>query len=292
MIDKKIYYCWFGKGEKSNLNKMCMESWKQFCPDYEIIEINENNFDCYLTPYSTEGYKKGNWSAVSNTARFEVLHNESGFYLDTDVQLVKSLDELRIYDKGFITEFIPGQPDAGVLGRGSVNSTIFENAREQLTPGSVTHKILLRNLYQMYDIHGEDIHTYDDGFTILSEQYIPSVKARFRTDKTIAIHHYENSWIDHPINILDKSYPFQRVQVMFDNKMIYKDKDPVVRLHINNRRLSWRCMGILGKLNYFFNKNVIKIEAKEFLAERIDYNNDKPLNKSVTPSGLAVYYIS
>ena len=45
MIPKRIFYCWFGKGEMSELNKRCIASWKKYCPDYEIVEINESNFD-------------------------------------------------------------------------------------------------------------------------------------------------------------------------------------------------------------------------------------------------------
>ena len=108
MIDKRIFYCWFGGGKMSQLNKDCIDSWKKFCPDYEIIEINESNFDYHITEYAIEGYEKKNWSAVSNTARLEIMTRVNGFYMDTDVMLMKSLDELRQYDAGFITEFLPG----------------------------------------------------------------------------------------------------------------------------------------------------------------------------------------
>ena len=45
MIPKKIHYCWFGRGEKPKLAKKCIASWKRYCPDYEIIEWNEENFN-------------------------------------------------------------------------------------------------------------------------------------------------------------------------------------------------------------------------------------------------------
>ena len=45
MIPKKIHYCWFGKGKKSRLALKCIESWHQYCLDYEMIEWNEENFD-------------------------------------------------------------------------------------------------------------------------------------------------------------------------------------------------------------------------------------------------------
>ena len=97
MIDKKIYYCWFGDGEMSDLNKKCIESWKKYCPDYELIKISEENYDWESNPYAKQNYEAGNWSGVSNAARLFYLINNNGFYLDTDVELFKSLDELRIY---------------------------------------------------------------------------------------------------------------------------------------------------------------------------------------------------
>ena len=40
-IPKKIHYCWFGRGEKPKKALDCIESWKKYCPDYELIEWNE-----------------------------------------------------------------------------------------------------------------------------------------------------------------------------------------------------------------------------------------------------------
>lgn len=293
MIDKRIFYCWFGGGSKSRLNEDCIESWKKFCPDYEIIEINESNFDYHITDYAIEGYQKKNWSAVSNTARLEIMTKVSGFYLDTDVMLLKSLDELREYDGGFITEFLPGQPDVGVLGRGSKCPEVYKMAREHMVKGTVMHKVWLRDLYKLYDIHGESVQIYDDGFAVLGEEWIPSVRARFKNDKTIAIHHYENSWIDHPIKVTDKFYPFQRVAVYSEGRKLYEDMNPQVNLILDNRRISWRSMHVLGRINYFFNPKVMKIVDKGYVAERINWDrNEEDLNTCVTASGMMVKYIN
>ena len=292
MIDKKIFYCWFGDKEKSQLNKDCIESWKKFCPDYEIIEINESNFNCKLTPYSTEGYNKKNWSAVSNTARLEILHNENGFYLDTDIMLLKSLDQLREYDKGFISEFSTGQPDVGILGRGTVNPKLFEMAREHMVKGTTMHKVFLRDLYSLYDIHGESISTFKDEFTVLGEEFIPSIRCGFKNENTIAIHHYENSWIKHPVKITDSFYPYQKVEVYnTKGEKIYQDSFPTVKIILKNHRVAWRNM-VLGKINYFFNPKVIRMENNDFIAERIEYDITKSTNTTTTVSNIIVTYYS
>lgn len=51
-----IHYCWFGKGKKTQLILECIESWKKYCPDYEIIEWNEDNFDINCCPYAFKAY--------------------------------------------------------------------------------------------------------------------------------------------------------------------------------------------------------------------------------------------
>ena len=56
MIPKIIHYCWFGRNEKSEKIKFCMDSWKKYLPDYEIIEWNEDNFHINEIKYVNENY--------------------------------------------------------------------------------------------------------------------------------------------------------------------------------------------------------------------------------------------
>lgn len=93
MIPKKIHYCWFGGNELPELAKKCIESWKKFCPDYEIIEWNEKNFDININQYVREAYENKKWAFVSDVARLYALYNEGGIYMDTDVEVIKELDD-------------------------------------------------------------------------------------------------------------------------------------------------------------------------------------------------------
>lgn len=94
MIPKKIHYCWFGGGPIPEKDKKCIESWKKFCPDYEIIEWNESNYDVTKNSYMYEAYKAKKWGFVPDYARFDIIYTNGGFYLDTDVEILKSLDQL------------------------------------------------------------------------------------------------------------------------------------------------------------------------------------------------------
>jgi hypothetical protein len=91
-IPKIIHYCWFGGSPLTPLALKCIESWKKYCPDYEIKEWNESNFDVNMTNYSKEAAKAGKWAFVSDILRFYAVYNYGGVYLDVDVELIKPID--------------------------------------------------------------------------------------------------------------------------------------------------------------------------------------------------------
>ena len=94
MIPKTIHYCWFGRGELTPLAKKCIASWRQFFPDYVIKEWNEDNFDVNIIPYTADAYKAGKYAFVSDYARFWVLYHFGGVYFDTDVEVIKPIDDV------------------------------------------------------------------------------------------------------------------------------------------------------------------------------------------------------
>ena len=94
MIPKTIHYCWFGRGELTQLAKKCIASWRQFFPDYEIKEWNEDNFDVNIIPYTADAYKAGKYAFVSDYARFWVLYHFGGVYFDTDVEVIRPMDDV------------------------------------------------------------------------------------------------------------------------------------------------------------------------------------------------------
>ena len=100
MIPKRINYVWFGRGEKNERVKTCIESWKKNLPDYEIIEWNEDNFDVEMCDFTRKAYEEGKWAYVADVARLWVLYNEGGIYMDTDVEVYRPMDEF--LDKAFI----------------------------------------------------------------------------------------------------------------------------------------------------------------------------------------------
>jgi len=106
MIPKKIHYCWFGRNPKPKLAEKCIASWKKYCPDYEIIEWNEDNFDINMNVYTRYCYENKKWAYLSDFARLYVVAENGGVYFDTDVELLKNPDELLKLEAfyGFETE--------------------------------------------------------------------------------------------------------------------------------------------------------------------------------------------
>ena len=98
MIPKIIHYCWFGKNPKPEIIKKCIDSWHRFCPDYQIIEWNESNFDVAGNRYVKEAYESKKWAFVSDYVRLYVLYKYGGIYLDTDCEVLKNLDIFLNYD--------------------------------------------------------------------------------------------------------------------------------------------------------------------------------------------------
>lgn len=94
MIPKIVHYCWFGGNPLAEDAKKCIVSWKKYFPDYEIKEWNESNFDVNCNAYVKEAYDAGKWAFVSDYARFDILYKYGGIYFDTDVEVIKSFDDI------------------------------------------------------------------------------------------------------------------------------------------------------------------------------------------------------
>lgn len=77
-----IHYCWFGGNPLPQDALMCIESWKKYFPDYEIIEWNEKNFDMNSCDYIREAAENKKWAFVSDFARFKILYDFGGIYFD------------------------------------------------------------------------------------------------------------------------------------------------------------------------------------------------------------------
>lgn len=118
-MEKKIHYIWLGKASKPNIMDICINSWREKLPDYEIIEWNEDNLDFYneikKNRFLEECYKRKLWAFLSDYFRVKVLYENGGIYLDSDMQILKSLNPF-LLDRLFLGMEDEKQVSAGIIG--------------------------------------------------------------------------------------------------------------------------------------------------------------------------------
>lgn len=207
MIPKKIHYCWFGKKKLPDDVIQCMQSWKKYCPDYEIFEWNEDNYDVTKNPYMKEAYEAKKWAFVSDYARLDILYQNGGIYLDTDVELIKSLDIL-LKNKAFFGEEEGGFINTGLgFGAEPFNEAIYEMLKQY----EKLHFLIKGKLYNYvacpyynttalfkfgFDQTNEDIQQLGVCSVFPIEFFAPkNLKGELNiTSNTYSIHHYSSSW--------------------------------------------------------------------------------------------------
>lgn len=208
MIPKTIHYCWFGGNPKPKLIEKCIKSWKKYCPDYEIIEWNESNFDLNCCDYVKEAFEAKKWAFVSDYARIWALNTYGGIYLDTDVEIKKNLDKFLVHPAftGFEKKEMPFTAVYGSEANHPLCDTIlssYENRHFVLPDGSfdlTTNTITVTKLLvQKYNIIlNNKTQTLSDGLVIYSNDYFCPKSYEdnhvYKTKNTHAIHWFNASW--------------------------------------------------------------------------------------------------
>jgi len=113
-IPKTIHYCWFGDPYPENI-KRCIESWKKYLPDYQLVLWDGERIDINSMLWLKQAYENKKYAFVSDYIRFYALYNHGGIYLDTDVEVLKSFDDL-LDRQYFLSEDVAGDVESAVLG--------------------------------------------------------------------------------------------------------------------------------------------------------------------------------
>lgn len=217
MIPKKIYYCWFGNGEKPEKVKKCIQSWQKFCPDYEIIECNEDNFDINLMTFTSQAYKEKRYAFVSDVARLYMLYNFGGVYMDTDVEVIKPLDGFMTHkafmgfendsfvNSGQILASEKGNKLIGEMIKVYEKTVFIDETGEVKTLGCpvVNTKILVENGLKL---NGK-MQTIKGMVVYPADYFNPLDSATDRlklTENTHTIHWYSQSWMSKGTRIANK----------------------------------------------------------------------------------------
>lgn len=205
MIPKRIHYCWFGKNDMPEMERACIDSWKKYCNEYEIIRWDESNFDISENRYVREAYNARKWAFVSDYVRLWAVLHQGGIYMDTDVEVIKPLDRflqhrafsgfesdtsvstgIMACEKGFplFTSFLDEYDRAMfVLKNGKYDETTNV---VRITKECMERGLIQNNTYQEID-----------GFALYPSEYFCPMDASGTvniTDNTYTIHHFTASW--------------------------------------------------------------------------------------------------
>lgn len=204
MIPKKIHYCWFGRGPKPKLAEKCIASWKKFCPGWEIIEWNEDNFDINRNGYTKMCIEEKKYAFLSDYVRLVVIAEHGGVYFDTDVELINPLDDLLVHDAffGFETpEYVASGLGFGSVAHGTVIKAMLAEYDFLLSGTEGTRMCPRLNTAALQKLGLVQDGSYQTiaGAVILPIDYLnpyESATGRLcKTKNTYSVHWYSASWM-------------------------------------------------------------------------------------------------
>lgn len=215
MIPKLIHYCWFGGAEKPEIVKQCIESWKKYFPDWKICEWNESNYDINKCQYIKDAYQLRKWAFVSDFARFDILNQYGGIYVDVDVEFIKKIPEKYLKYSCFTGFEGAGEVNPGLIFAVEPHhwfvKTVLESYKHDRfyynekgiykTVNTRTTEILCR-----YGLKQNNQYQVIQGIHIFPSEYFCGYDTDIRepeiTNNTVCWHHYLGTWSQKTIKIV------------------------------------------------------------------------------------------
>lgn len=206
-IPKVIHYCWFGKGDLPNLAKKCIESWEKYCPEYKIIQWDESNFNINSNLYVKQAYEAKKYAFVSDYVRLYVLYNQGGIYMDTDVEVLKELDQF-LENESFSGFETNQTVTTGIMGCKKNNEffkyllSYYDNKSFLNEDGSydlTTNVTTITNYCTKKGLSLNNKLQKIEGFKLYPSEYFSPkdhITGKINmTEKTYTIHHFSGSWL-------------------------------------------------------------------------------------------------
>lgn len=208
-IPKQIHYVWVGPKPIPATDQAYIEAWQKLNPDYKIKKWDEHKIDHSKYPLVQKALDEKRYALASDILRMIVIYQEGGFYLDTDIELLKSLDSLLEYDAvagweadfWFTTAFFGAKKKSPWIAK-ILKRYELANPKQKITTNTFLKTVHSPSVYaqDLYDIKldGKTNHYKEGNFAVFSSEYFcPKhymTGVEKVTKKTIAFHHYASTW--------------------------------------------------------------------------------------------------
>lgn len=288
MIPKTIHYCWLGGAPKPESVLKCIESWKQYCPDYEIKEWNESNLDLSANLYTKQAYELKKWGFVPDYLRLWVVYTYGGIYFDTDVQAVRNFDDLLKYPAfaGFETgsadekgAFVNcGQGFGAEKGNRIIHEhmELYRDLRFINEDGSLN--MLASPNYTTLTLEKYGLNRFSNtiqdlgDIVILPEDYLcpkSFLSGEIKlTQNTHSIHHFAASWL-----------PEDKLHGIWDRWSFFEKRKKTIIFRLFNRNLTDEEKD--QKLDLMWKRNQQKKKKRKWMMQRLLYYPKTIFHKAI-----------
>ncbi len=214
MIPKIVHYIWFGRNPYPEDVVRCINTWKEKLPDYEFRLWNEDNFDVHSCKFTEEAYANKKWAFVSDYVRLFVLFQYGGWYLDTDIEVVRSfapLENNRMVfgtdEEGFLAALIGSEKQHPFLKR---MLSVYQNMNFVLNDGKLNMEVINTYLQNELKNYGyQQLNKYQElteGICVYPDDYFEVVSLTtgksHQTQNTYAIHWHTLLWVSKKTRII------------------------------------------------------------------------------------------
>lgn len=209
MIPKIIHYCWLGDDSYPKKIQFCIDSWKRLLPDYELMLWDKHRFDIESVRWVKEAYQQKKYAFAADYIRCYALYNYGGIYLDSDVEVVRSYNELLELPYFLGRERVSGHIEAATMGFEKSHPlfrylmdyyerhAFIENGKLNTRPMPRIIRDITTAYYREVDIEQpKDFVHQEDVLNILPSDYFSPKENEhiYQTENTYSIHHYTGTW--------------------------------------------------------------------------------------------------
>lgn len=202
MIPKIIHYCWFGDSGIPEKNLCWINKWQELCTDYKIMRWDESNYDISWSPYMREAYRQKKWGFVPDVARLDIIYRYGGIYLDTDVELVRNIDDL-LYAPCFFgiesSYYVNLGLGFGAMPQSSVVKTLLQEYKGRCFD-TTPSPMIQSHYFQKEGYLGNGDYYRNNKFVLYPPSVLAAKDGYSREINVMphsySIHHYDASWVD------------------------------------------------------------------------------------------------